>query len=254
MASYVLCEKKEGVGYIILNAPERKNAFGKEDFLELRAAIYEMDADDDVRVLVIKGAGHCFSAGGNLSGAGTSKPTVADNRDSLVAIDSVIAAIQKIEKPVIAQVETYAVGGGFSLALACDLIFACENAKMSSNFLRVALCPEMGSMLFLPMTVGMYRAKEIWFSGRMIGAQEAYQLGLASKVCSAETIDEEVFEYAKDIAKMPKINVRMMKKITNSTIFQALDYILSCDQQNTPLCLESKENLDYLVANFRKKK
>lgn len=191
---FILTQEVENVGYIILNKPERKNAIDVQMMLDITAAIERYEFDPEVRVIVIKGADHCFYFGGDLAGRASSGGTridVADGRNNLRIFNKTISTIQNCDKPVIAMVESYAIGGGFSLALACDFIIAAEDAKMASNFLHVGLAPEMGSRLSLPMACGIYRAKELWYSGRRLSAKEAYEWGIVSRVSPTKLLDRK---------------------------------------------------------------
>lgn len=255
MEPWITCEKIGPVAVITLDKPKKKNAMDVAMMARLTAVVDEMNEDASVRVMVLKGAGHCFCAGGDLSAyQGEEEPDAATIRADIGLFGKTVSAIHRGQKIVIAMVESYAIGGGFSLALACDVIFAAEDAVFSANFLHVGLAPEMGGMLYLPLAVGMYRAKEIWLSGRRIGAEEAGRLGIASRVIPNAAIEEETMRFAQTVAKLPAMCVDIMKKTAGGSYYRSFDAVLAQDQQNTPLCLTSEESRRYLAENFKKKK
>lgn len=256
MANEVLLEKQGKIAWIILNRPEKKNAMSNAMAAAIIDAVNTVQADSEIRVAILKGAGNTFCSGGDLSDlqSGGKLPTVEDIRPVIANSTGIIAAIQKCPKPIFAMVEGYAVGAGFSIALACDVVFAAEDAKFSSLFLHVGIAPEMGSMLFMPMLCGSQKAKEIWLSGRMVSAPEADRLGFVSRVCPKETLEEQILALAEKTAGLPSTPVQIMKQMTNSTIYKDLDAVLAMDMQDTPLCMQSRECMIYLQNNFRKTK
>ena len=145
-------------------------------------------------------------------------------------------------------------GGGFSLALACDMVYAADEAIFSSNFLHVALAPEMGAMVFLSQTCGVYKAKELWYSGRRVTGLEGFDLGFVSVHAPAAELMEKAMESAEKIATLPRTPLRIMKRIVNTHVLSEVPAVLAADAQDSPLCFLSEEGLAYLAENFMKKK
>jgi 2-(1,2-epoxy-1,2-dihydrophenyl)acetyl-CoA isomerase len=250
----LLIERQDnGVVYLTINRPKKKNALSYEVVIEMLDAVRDIDRDLEVRCVILRGAGGCFCAGGDLGPAMSGKQqTVLEGRRSMIEYGNLIAAIVRCDKPFIAQVDGYALGGGLSLALACDMLFVAESAKLSSMFTHVGVSPEMGSLLFLPQAIGMYRAKELWYTGRRVSAQEAYELGFVSRVCKDDTLEAETMEMAGHIATLPRVTMTMMKRSLNSHVYHELEAILSLDPANTLQCLSDGEAMAYLMENFRK--
>lgn len=249
-------KRDDGVAYIVLNQPKKKNAMNHAMMIDLRHCIQDAEDDENVRCVIVKGAGGCFCSGGDLSGmaaGGSGTATVEQKRRDIADFGKCVAEMVHGEKPYIAQVEGYAMGGGFSLALACDMIFAGENAKMSSMFTHVGLAPEMGAMLFLPQAMGSYKAKELWYTGRRVSGKEGYDLGFVSRVVADDLLEAETLEMAQHIAELPRTALGAMKRTVNSHIYSDIDAVLAADVQDSPLCMLSAESLAYLKANFMKK-
>lgn len=243
-----------GVAEVILNNPAKKNAMNVDMMRELCAAILEVQDDNDVRCIVLRGEGGCFCSGGDLSSSASGKKkTVEESRDSIAVFGRAVQYIQQCEKPFIAMVDGYAMGGGFSLALACDMVYAADTAKFSSNFLHVSLAPEMGSVVFLSQAIGVYKAKELWYSGRRVTGEEASVLGFASKSIPAEELYEVTLKDAAMIASLPSTPTRIMKRVVNTNVLSEVPAVLAADVQDSPLCFLSDEGLRYLAEHFMKK-
>lgn len=132
------------VAAIVLNKPERRNAIDLEMMQELDALLHEADEDSSIRVVLLKGAGEHFCSGADLKAAPEGGYTIDQKRDTLTKYNRVVKTILSMEKPVVSVVRGYAVGGGMSLALACDIVFVSEDAKLFGNFVKAGIVPEMG--------------------------------------------------------------------------------------------------------------
>lgn len=246
---------ESGIGVITLNRPEKKNAFNVPMMQDLTQILLDCDINSEIRVVILKGAGNNFCSGGEVSRENTA--SIDEHRFSLVTYVKVIETIQNMEKTVIAMVEGFAVGGGMSIALACDIIYASTDAKFLSNFCHLGLAPEMGQFLFLPRTVGLYNAKKIWLEGKRLSAEEGKAYGFVSEVCTPEEIEEKTITFAKLVSSLPSSGVRIMKKISNGVAYSELHSVLNSETQNTPFCIsteEIKEFTEALMAKMAKKK
>lgn len=249
-----LTRHDSGVTEVILNNPTKKNAMNAEMMRQLYRAVIDLEDDDSTRAIVIRGEGGCFCSGGDLSGtASGKKKTIETSRENIGYFGRVVTAIQNCEKPFIAQVDGYAMGGGFSLALACDMIYASPETVFSSNFLHVALAPEMGSMVFLSQACGVYRAKELWYSGRKVSGEEGQTLGFVSKLVPGEDLYDTTLADATRIAQLPRTPVRIMKSVVNTHVLSDVPAVVALDRQDSPLCFSSEEGLAYLGSHFLKK-
>lgn len=195
-------ERRGPVALVTLDRPDRLNALEPVLKEEIPRALREATGDPDVRVVVLTGAGRAFCAGADIAYL----RELAERRDvealgELVAAGGEIAAlIRGARQPVIAAVNGAAAGGGANLALACDLRIASATASIGQTFSRIGLMPDWGGTFFLPRLVGTSRALELMWTGRMVGAAEALELGLFDRVVPPESLEEETLAFAVSLA------------------------------------------------------
>lgn len=237
------------VGIIAINNPQRRNALSPADAQAIGNAVRAFDEDTAVRVVVLRGEGGHFSAGGDLKARPKGKRSVEDVRAALSRYAEAVRSIQNAHKPVIALVRGCAFGGGMGLALSCDLITVAENARLCCNFCRIGTIPELGLMLSMPQSMGMYRAKDLWFSGREISGSELYEWGVASRLFSDDEIERKTMELARTIAKTPALAVEITKSIANATNLSSLPGLLAAELQSSPFCTSTEEH-KALVETF----
>ncbi len=252
----LLYEVKDQIATLTLNRPERLNALGGTLREDLHDAITKSAQDDDVRVLVITGAGRGFCSGGdvksmserNQSGRGSSL------RDKIEpARDATIMAMRDCPKPIIAAVNGPAAGAGFNLALACDIRIASTAAKFAQAFVRRGLHPDWGGTWFLPRIVGTAKACELIFTGDTIDAEEAYRLNIVNAVTAPEELMSKTYELAKKLAAGPPIAIRLAKR----AIYRNLDCDLRAGlefetyAQNT--CRETEDSKEGVRAFVEKR-
>jgi len=246
-------KRKDGVTFLVINKPQRKNAISGSMMDLLSDALLKLDADDAVRVIILKGEGENFSTGGDLKQGGAEGLTVEQGSKLLKKYCRTVQTIQQLGKPVIAMVDGYSVGGAMSLVLACDIIFVSDRVKFIANFLKVGIVPEMGAMMFLPQLIGPYRAKELWFTGRIIGAEEGYKLGFVNRIFPADQLEKGTITFAKEIASVPAMSVQLTKGITNSTMSTMLNLVMEAESTASQLCTQTAE-FKALNAKFTKNK
>ncbi|MDY6879700.1 MAG: enoyl-CoA hydratase [Desulfatiglans sp.] len=195
---HVLLDKKDYIGTITLNRPEKMNAFGGMMRQEIGQAVEEVCADSDVRVIVITGAGKAFCVGGDVDEfvSGETKALEDIGATERPAMSKIVMALNSVEKPVIAAVNGVAAGGGMNLALACDIRIASEKAKFGQVFTRRGVHPDWGGIYFLPRLVGYAKAAELIFSGEVVSAKEALRIGIVNRV----TPDDELMSTANKLA------------------------------------------------------
>ena len=227
MTKDLLLERKGNVAIVTLNRPEVMNAFSVE-MREGLAEIFEGFAEDDeVRAVVITGAGGAFSAGGDIKGWGDLKD---DNRMKTLMgfAHRAVKAITSLEKPVIAMVNGNAVGAGCNLALLCDLVIASENARFGEVFVKVGLGPDWAGAYLLPRLVGITKAKELLFTGKIVGAKEALEMGLITDVVPSEKLEETVMKLAEKLSQSATKAIGMTKiflqKAWGMDLKNALEY------------------------------
>ena len=227
----LIVEKKEAVGRITLNRPSALNAVDGAMGEELNSALKEMEKDEKTRCLVITGAGRAFCAGEDISGlkeryGGGSHPSLGDHLRK--KYHPMILRIRNMEKPVIARLNGIAAGSGASLALACDIRIASEEAGLKQAFIGVGLVPDSGSSWFLTHLTGPGRALEIIMTGRTVSARDAENLGLVHKVVPATELDKAVDEMASQFASGPTkalgLSKRVVNRVANLDLPEALEY------------------------------
>jgi len=227
---HVLLNKKDHIAWITLNRPEKLNAFGGRMRQEISEAVQDVCTDNEVRVIVITGAGKAFCVGGDVTEfvSGETKALTETLPNERPAMSQIVLALNRVEKPVIAAVNGVAAGGGVNLALACDIRIASEKARFAQVFTRRGVHPDWGGIYFLPRLVGYAKAAELIFSGEVIEAQEAYQLGMVNQVVPHDQLMEAAGKMAERMAKNAPIPIAFAKRGLQNfykwDLAQALDY------------------------------
>lgn len=213
MAAVEVSTTTNGVMYLTLNRPESLNAINGEMRNLLYYSLIEAEDEQSVRCVVISGKGRAFCSGGDVKEMGDGRALTSVRK--LSRSKQVIESIANLSKPVIAGINGVAVGAGLNLALACDIIVANEEAQFSEVFSQRGLIPDMGGTYFLARQVGLYRAKELVFSGRTFSAEEAKDLGILAYVWPSETFASQLSQYADDIANSPTVALGLAKRMIN---------------------------------------
>ena len=216
-----------GAATVELNRPEKLNAWNHQFGEDLLAAVNELSADEDVRAVVITGAGRGFSSGADLtdiSGGWTTEDGRPDVYRTLTErYHPIMHGIRHMPKPVIASVNGPAVGIGCSLALCCDLILAAESAYFLLAFVNIGLVPDGGSSLLLPTRVGMARAAELSMLGERLPAPKALEWGLINRVVEDELLAGETAELAERLAAGPTRSYAGSKRQLNNWLYARMD-------------------------------
>lgn len=236
-----------------LNLPDKLNALTDEMKRELTKIIFEVRDNEEIKVLVITGTGRAFCAGGDINSQAQVKDIIG-SRDRIKKLHQWVLELVNLEKPVIAAVNGLAVGAGCNLALACDLIYAADDAKFSEIFSKIGLIPDAGGLYFLPWAVGPWRAKEIVFSGRMVEAAEALQIGLVNRVVPMEQLMDEVMEMARKLAQGPSVAYAMAKTLINKSYSWDLATLLEQEANAQAICTRTEDCLEGRTAFFEKRK
>jgi 2-(1,2-epoxy-1,2-dihydrophenyl)acetyl-CoA isomerase len=225
----VLVEREgDGVVLVRLNRPEKMNALSTAAMAELTHVLRELAADPDLRSVVLTGEGRAFCAGGDLddlypklSGGGVNAA-----RLQMHEFHRVIEAIRTVPCPVVAAVNGACAGAGISVALACDLVIACESAVFHPSFTRAGLVPDLGALHFWPLLLGPHRAKEMAFLSAPLTAEDAHRSGLLNRVAPKGTVVEAALTLARELAAGPPAALQMIKSVINSADQSALDGVL----------------------------
>src|SRR5258708_5830489 len=201
----VLFEHADGVGIITLNAPDRLNAISAEMAARAIEILAEVRGRDDVRALVLTGAGRAFCAGAHLGRQDGQTPGRAVRKQPVGTFAALTRAIVEVDKPVIAAVHGPAVGAGLSYAMACDRRIGDTTARMSAIFIRRGLHPDCGASFFLPRLVGLPRALQMVCTGEMLDADAAKAAGLLDEVVAAGEARAAALGYAGRLAQGPSV-------------------------------------------------
>ena len=251
----VLLRVEDGAAWITLNRPGRLNAFAGTMRDALHDAIDRADSADDVRVIVITGAGRAFCAGADLevTSALAARGDDAAFEGLVEAGVRVIRRLAAVEKPVIAAVNGAAAGAGASLALACDFRLASSRATFGVAFNRIGLHPDWGATYYLPRLVGRGRAAELVLSGRMLDAEEAHRIGVFERVVPSEAFEEEARKVAAELAARPPIPLRLAKRTLAASLDATLDEALSAEREAQMACFRSADAKEGITAFTEKR-
>jgi len=212
--SMITTSKDEGVCIVKINRPTKLNAMNIDVAKEIISTFQQLDKDDSVRVIVLTGEGDkAFSAGADIEYM--SKISADESEVYAKLGQEVTATIENVSKPTIAAVNGFALGGGCEVAMSCDIRIASENARMGQPEVTIGIPPGWGGTQRLMRIVGVAKAKELVYTGKMIKANEAKEIGLVNNVVPLESLMDEVMSMAKTIASNATLAVRMSKTAIN---------------------------------------
>ncbi len=218
---YLRVEVAQGVALCILNRPEVLNAVNAALHRELEDLFPRLGRDPQVRAAVLTGAGRAFCAGGDIREMGAHAPQrPAGIFDS--GARELISSLLHLEKPIIAAVNGDAVGLGATLALACDVVYMSERARIGDPHVRVGLAPGDGGAVLWPLLVGPARAKEFLMTGDLITAQEAWRMGLVAHLSPPERVVDDALALARRLAQGPPLAIRFAKLSVQRVVLQAM--------------------------------
>lgn len=245
---YVLYTKDNGIATITLNRPEALNAWSKELAEEFLVAIEDARKDSKVKAVVLTGAGEkAFSAGADIKAMQGMNAIKARNLSKMGY--KICSAIENTEKPVIASINGYALGGGMEVTMACDFRIASENAKMGQTEINIGLIPGWGGTQRLARIVGKARAKELVYTGRIIDAKTAFDWGLVTKVVAKEELEKAVKEFANQLASKAPVALAVAKALIEKGMETDLDTALELEREGFGV-VGSTEDLREGVSAF----
>jgi len=224
--SIVLVDKQDGVATVTLNRPDKLNALNRELRLAFCHAMQDLRRDQNVRVVIITGAGRAFCVGLDLRELGTRASGIRDEGEA-----TFITVIDDMEVPVIGAINGFAITGGFELALACDIMIATEEAQFADTHARVGVMPGGGMSARLPRAVGIRKAKELSFTGNYFSARDAERMGLVNRVVPRDQLLAAAREMAAQIAGADQTIVRQMKRLYDLTTRNSLGEALRLEQE-----------------------
>jgi len=241
VSDLVITEDRGHVRHVILNRPDKRNAFDGELVLATGAALRAAADDPDVWVVVVRGAGKVFSAGmdvGALAGAASQPERLRAFRRG--ALDAFNLA-EEMTKPVIAQIHGVCLGGALELALACDMRVLSDDAFVGLPETRLGLVPDVGGSSRLPQIVGLGRAKELIMTGRVIGAQDAERIGLANRVAPADRLEAATQELVDELLACAPVAVGLAKRLMDASARPALSTTLELEIAAQELCARTED-------------
>jgi 2-(1,2-epoxy-1,2-dihydrophenyl)acetyl-CoA isomerase len=242
------------VAKVVLNRPDKLNALDAEMRERLCDYFLRLRYDDAVRVVIVTGAGRGFCSGADVERMGAQHHDLRADRERLQkGGHTFIRALHAIEKPTIAAVRGPAVGIGWSIALACDLVVASQTARFSQIFRRIGLAPDGGAIWFLTRRLGMAKAKELVFTARFVEAEEALALGLVNYVVEDGQLLAKAEELAADLAAAPTFALGLAKKLFHAAVGPSLDDYLDIESLVQPQLHMTADNAEG-VAAFREKR
>ncbi len=249
----IIVQVEEGVATITFNRPKAMNALNTDLITEFSDALDTIAENEDIRVLVLTGAGEkSFVAGGDISELATFNAFEAKIFSEKG--HAVINKIQVLPIPVIAAVNGFALGGGNEIALACDFIYASEKAKFGLPEINLGLIPGFGGTQRLPRLIGSNMAKEMIFTGKLISADEAKEIGLVNMTCAPAALMAEAYKTARAIVSKGKVSLRAAKQAINSGLDVDLQSGCNIEINAFALCMVSEDAKEGTTAFLEKRK
>ena len=263
-----------GVLTLTMNRPEARNAMSGEMMTALREAVPRAAADPRVRCLVLTGAGNAFCAGGDVKGFAISDDdddSQADKKDDsdddkreaedksfegrvhrLRQQMEISRLLHEMPKPTLAIIPGAAAGAGLSLALACDLRFALDTAKITTAFAKIGVSGDYGGAYFMTYLVGAAKARELYFTAEVITGEEALAIGLVNRIAKVATFDAEAGAYARHLASLPTVALGYMKKNLNAAQHAGLGQVLDLEAAHMMRTFMTEDHKQAVTAFINK--
>jgi enoyl-CoA hydratase len=249
----VLVSFEGEIGILAINRPRALNALNTETLKDIQAGIEEMKDHVEVKVLIVTGGGEkAFVAGADIEEMKGMNSIEALNFSKLGHL--ALRMIQDFDRPVIAAVNGYALGGGTEIALACDFIYASENARFGFPEVTLGIFPGFGGTQRLPRLIGKGKAKELILTGKVITAQEAYQMGIVNRVFPHASLVEETKKVALQIAANGAIGVRLAKSVVGGGFDMDLTEACSLESYAFSLGFSTEDQKEGMTAFLEKRK
>ena len=235
MNPHLLETNEGGIATLTMHRPEARNALSAEMFAGLSEALPRLAKDASVRLVVLTGAGAAFCSGGDVKGfarraagaaaAATFDDKVTDLRDRM----EVVRWLHDMPKPTLAVIPGPAAGAGLSLALACDMRIAADNAKLTTAFSKIGLSGDFGGSYFLNHLVGAAKARELYFTGAVVAGEEALRIGLVNRIVPAAQLAGAAAAWAAELAALPTVAIGYMKRNLNAAGRQSLSEVMDTE-------------------------
>ena len=249
----LLVEINDGIGIVKINRPKALNALNSETLIEIKDVAEKLGDDKSVRVVIVTGEGDkAFIAGADI--LEMKDLTALEGMAFSQRGHDAFAVLENMRKPIIAAVNGYALGGGFEVALACDIIYASEKAKVGFPETTLGIFPGFGGTQRTAKLAGLARAKELIFTGRTIGAQEAYEMGLVNKVVAHDQLMNVVMALAAQIRANGPFSIGLAKECISRSLYMSMDEALVLEAKDFGLCFATKDQKEGMTAFVEKRK
>jgi enoyl-CoA hydratase len=249
----ILLEKEPGLAILIINRPQALNALNYETLQEIKEAILQVSADNDMNALIITGAGEkAFVAGADI--VFMEKLNAMEGREFGALGQAVFTSIENLRIPVIAAINGFALGGGCELAMACDIRLASENARFGQPEVGIGVTPGFGGTQRLARLIGAGPAKELIYTGMNIDAHEAFRLGLVNHVYAGDCLLEEARKLAQKIINNAPLAVSLSKTAINKGLQTDIDTALAIEADVFGLCFSTQDQKEGMNAFINKRK
>lgn len=253
MYKYLLLEKEDGIGILYINRPDAMNALNTGVLEEIIQAVGEISRDNEIQVLIITGAGDkSFVAGADIKEM--HGLTAVEGREFGYIGQAAFRAIEKLEKPVIAAVNGFALGGGCELAMAADIRLASEKAKFGQPEVGLGITPGFGGTQRLPRLVGEGRAMELILTANTINAEEAYRIGLVNHIYPAADLLDEARKMARKIMANAPLAVKYAKSAVNKGLQTDIDTGMAIEADLFGICFATEDQKAGMGAFLNKEK
>jgi enoyl-CoA hydratase/carnithine racemase len=265
--AHLLFDVQDHIATITLNRPDALNAFSIPMIEAWVAALEACRDRDDIRVVVLTGAGRAFCSGGDVRAMREGKGFLAQGDEEIDTYSTGLArknslwkliqrvplTLEQVDKPVIAAVNGDAIGAGCDMALMCDLRVASSTARFSEGYVKLGIVPGDGGAYFLPKLVGMAKALELLLTGDLIDAAEAERIGLVNRVAAPERLLEETYALARQIAAQPPVAVRLIKRAAYQSQRTDLRTALDLVSSHMAVVTETEDHLEAVRALLEKR-
>jgi 2-(1,2-epoxy-1,2-dihydrophenyl)acetyl-CoA isomerase len=233
---------------ITIDRPQVRNALDRDSIEALRAAFARAAAEHEVRAVVLTGEGVAFCAGGDLKSIFDAHGPLHIRRFLDLTMRPLIHAMMALDKPILAVLNGVVAGAGIGIAMAADMIIACEEASLVPAFGRIGAMPDSGTLYFLAQNIGMLRAKEIVMLNRTLGAGEAQALGLYNRVVPRERLTDESAALADELARGPTIALGLAKKALRDALRLPFDAFMDLESLSMALLISTEDQREGIAA------
>ncbi|WP_416825346.1 enoyl-CoA hydratase-related protein [Ectobacillus polymachus] len=247
---FIIVSELDRIGMIVLNRPNQYNALNRTMVREIVEAMEMFDRKDSIQAILITGKGKSFSAGADIEEMMNDDSTTLELLNQFAEWDR----LALIKKPIIGAVKGFVLGGGFELALCCDVLFAASNTEFSFPEVTLGVMPGAGGTQRLTKLVGRAKALEWLWAGERIHVEDALHYGIVNRIVAPELLDEEAIKFAQKIAKQPAMSVRLIKDSVNKAVDYSLYEGMQYERKNFYLLFSTQDQKEGMQAFKEKRK